>query len=80
MGETVEMEEQQKIQSISQFIEEVNSIEIKSEMRMFPPKLLFRGQSWTNFKLVPSLGRYPSQHWLNSWTSVEKDLVQSVQQ
>lgn len=74
------MAERQKIQSISQFIEEINSIEIKSEMRMFPPKLLFRGQSRTNFELVPSLGRYPSQHWLNSWASVEKDLVQSAQQ
>lgn len=80
MSEAVEMEEQQKIQSIPQFIEEINSIEIKSEMRMFPPKLLFRGQSQTNFELVPSLGRYPSKHWLNSWTSVEKDLVQSAQQ
>ena len=47
---------------------------------MFPPKLLFRGQSRTNFELVPSLGRYPSQNWLNSWASVEKDLVQSAQQ
>ena len=74
------MAERQKIQSISQFIEEINSIEIKSEMRMFPPKLLFRGQSRTNFELVPSLRRYPSQNWLNSWASVEKDLVQSAQQ
>lgn len=79
-GEVLNLAERQKIQSISQFIEEINSIEIKSEMRMFPPKLLFRGQSRTNFELVPSLGRYPSQHWLNSWASVEKDLVQSAQQ
>lgn len=74
------MAEQQKIQSISQFIEEINSIVIESEIKLFPPKLLFRGHSRKNFGLVPSLGRKPSQHWLNSWATVEQDLVQTAQQ
>ena len=69
-----------KIKSLSQFIEEINSIEIHGERRTEPPKLLFRGQSSFRFGLVPSLGRYPSRVWCNSWTMVEKNLVQFAQQ
>lgn len=69
-----------KIETLAQFIDEISSIEICKEGRTELPKLLFRGQSSCRFKLVPSLGRYPSPTWLNSWTMVEKNLVQFAQQ
>ena len=74
------MKAKETIETLSQFIEVINSITLESEMRMFPPKLLFRGQSQAKFELVPSLGRRPSQLWANSWTTVEKDFVRSAQQ
>lgn len=69
-----------KITSLPQFIKEISAIEIEKESRMFPPKLVFRGQSSTQYGLVPSLGRRPSPTRFNSWAFVEKDLVRSAQQ
>lgn len=69
-----------QITSLSQFIEEISSIELEREQRMFPPKLVFRGQSSINYKLSPSLARRPAPNWFNSLAFVEKDLVQSAQQ
>ena len=68
------------IKSLSQYINKVNAINIKGEMRMFPPRLLFRGLSNCRYDLIPALGRYPSESWINSWLTVEKDLVQTAQQ
>lgn len=69
-----------KITSLSQFVETVSSIELEREHMMFPPKLVFRGQSSTRYSLAPSLGRRPSPTQFNSWAFVEKDLVRSAQQ
>lgn len=69
-----------KIESLSQFINEINSIVIHRERGTELPKLLFRGQNSSRFGLVPSLGRYPSRVRCNSWTMVEKNLVQFAQQ
>lgn len=68
-----------KILSLPQYVDKISSLEIEHELKMFPPKLMFRGQPRC-YSLEPSLGRRPSSTWLNSWTFVEKDLVQSAQQ
>lgn len=69
-----------RIQNLSDFVAQINSISIKSEPLLGPSKLLFRGHSDKNFQLVPTVGRYPSPTWLNSWQMVEKQLVESAQQ
>lgn len=68
------------IDSLSQYISEISSIDLKYEHPLSPVKLLFRGLSKFSYELVPALGRYPSQHVLNSWQLIEQDLVQTAQQ
>jgi hypothetical protein len=68
------------IKSMAQYISKVNSITLKSEIPMYPPKLLFRGLSKSKYELTPSLDRCPSPTWMNSLQMVEKDLVQTTQQ
>lgn len=80
------MDAEGKIGSLVQFVEAVNSIELKDceGLKDSGPqklkKLLFRGQSRTEFALVPSLGRNPSQSATNGCTDVETDLVRFAQQ
>lgn len=68
------------IHSLAQYISKVNSITLKSEIPMYPPKLLFRGLSKSGYPLTPGIDRYPSPTWMNSLQTVEKDLVQTAQQ
>lgn len=74
------MEKVATINTLSQFIDEVSAIELIKEQQTIQPKLLFRGQSNIEYSLTPSLGRRPSATWSNSWTMVEKELIQFAQQ
>lgn len=74
------MQEICKIETLHQFVQEVNQIELKSDISEKLLTLLFRGQSNSNFDLLPSLARRPLKTWANSWQMVENSLVQTAQQ
>lgn len=74
------MAKEYTIQSLSDYIEQINGIVLKSTMRTLPPKLLFRGHSDNTYELIPAVGRRPSQTWMNSWQMVENGLIETAQQ
>lgn len=69
-----------RIKCLPDYVREITQIQLISEMESNPPKLLFRGHSNNNYSLTPSLARYPSKTWFNTWQSVEMGLIQTAQQ
>ena len=69
-----------RVTSIADYVQQVSEITFNPDAFHAPPKLLFRGHSNKNYALVPSLARRPSSVWQNSWTMVEKELVERAQQ
>lgn len=64
------------IKSLSNYVDLVAALQPHNcEDCLFKDEIVFRGLSNSSYQLSPSLGRCPSQEWLNTLTMVEDDLV-----
>ena len=68
------------INSLSDYTQEICSIQLDNDFVYQPPELLFRGHADKEYEIIPAVGRLPSERWLNSWQMVEQGLIQSAQQ
>ena len=70
------MNKQVRIKSLSDYISRVTALKPREhEDSLYHEEIVFRGLSDYTYQLVPALGRSPSEHWINSLTAVEGDLV-----
>ena len=70
----------QVIKSLSEYIEYINSIELKKSSPNYAPKMFFRGLRSTEHALIPCLAQRPSERWFNQWSTVEESLIREAQQ
>ncbi len=69
------------INSFSDYINCVVQIKPRqNEYGLLPEELVFRGLSCKEYPLIPYLGRRPVEHWINSYLSIENDLVSQAMQ
>ena len=75
------MKKEIRIRSLSDYINRVTKLKPReSEMGLYPEEIVFRGLSSCSYPLVPSIGRHPSERWMNSMLTFESDLVSQAQQ
>lgn len=69
-----------EITSLTDYISQVIKLMPKKEESLYHRELVFRGLSSESYELDPSLARKPSEHWVNTLVSVEKDLISEAMQ
>lgn len=75
------MKKEVTIKSLADYISRVTKLKpCEKEGSLFHKEIVFRGLSNREYNLVPSLDRYPSGHWMNSLTFVERDLISEAYQ
>lgn len=66
--------------SLNEYVAIITSLnDAPIEVGCTQKKLVFRGLSNAEYKLVPSVQRYPSEHLMNSLVSKELDLIEQAQ-
>ena len=69
-----------QINKLSEYVEYVSQLKpLKANKKIYKNSLFFRGLNDANYDLSPSLGRKVTGNWVNTYTRVESDLIETAQ-